>query len=307
MKKVIVLALLVAALLSMGGCSSFDDWMNPEPEQDVVIDHGTTTGNILNYGFAVQYGDDLLVYYTGGDAYAKGSLVRTNPETGESSLMLDQAGLYMNVEGDTLYYCLEDGVYRTSVETPDPQRIIEGAVTLLQIEGDRLYYIKDGGIECAQLDGSPADDFVRVEGAACLNVYAGALYYIDASTGHILKADMNGGNIATVYDQSVSMFYVVDDVIYFIDSADGFIKRMSLSDTAMVETVVAYPCSGFNVNRYGLYYTREVDGKNMCCNAGADGYQEKVLTGFGESAWHVACQWNQGAMLVKIEDLPVTS
>ena len=303
----IALALLTAALLSMGGCSSFDEWLNPEAEQDVAIEHGTTTGNILNYGFAVQYGGDLLACYTGDTTYPQGSLVRTNPDTGDSSLVLDQAGLYMSVDDDTLYYCREDGVYRTSIEKPDPQRIIEGAVTLLQMNGDRLYYIKDGGIECAEMDGSPAKGFARIEGAACLNVYGGALYYIDAATGRILKADMNGSSIARVYDQSVNMFCIVDDVIYFIDSADGFIKRMSLSNTAVVETVVAYACSGFNVNRYGMYYTRDVDGKSLCCNAGADGYQEKVLTEFEASAWHPVCMWNEGALIAAIEDLPVAS
>lgn len=305
MKKKISLALLAAVLLSMGGCATFDELLNPEAEQDVVIAHGTTAGNILNYGFAVQYGEDLLVYYTGDTTYTKGSLVRSNTETGESSLVLDQAGLYMNVEGGTLYYCLEDGVYKTSIEAPDARRIIEGAATLLQIYGDRLYYIEDSSIACAELDGAPAADFTPVANAACLNVYADALYYTDTATGHILKADLAGGNITKVYNQSVNMFYIVDDVICFIDSADGFIKRMSVSDTAMAETVVAYPCSGFNVNRYGLYYTRDIDGKSLCCNAGADGLQEKPLTEFGESKWHAVCLWNEGALVVPIEEMPV--
>ena len=303
--KRLALALLAAALLlGVGGCSMFSDLLGGE-EQDVPIEHGTTTGNILNYGFAVQYGGDLLTCYAGDTVYPKGSLVRSNPETGESSLVLDRSGLYMSVDGDTLYYCLGEGIYATAIETPDPQRIIEGEITLLQICGDRLYYIEDGGIECAEMDGSPAVDFVRVENALCLNVYGDALYYADTQTGYILKADLKGGNIETVYDQRVGMFYLIDDVIYFIDGADGLIKRMELADTATVETVVAYPCSGFNVNRYGIYYTREVDGQRLCCNAGADGFQEKVLADMGESAWHVACLWNEGALVVPIEDLPV--
>lgn len=305
MKRKIARALLVVVLLLTGGCSEMDSLFDNSAEQDMVIEHGTTTGNILNYGFAVQYGEDLLVYYTGDTTYAKGSLVRSNAETGESSLVLNQSGLYMNVDGETLYYCLADGVYKTSIEAPDPQRIVEGTATLLQISGDRLYYIEGGGIECAALDGTPAADFTRVEDASCLNVYAGALYYIEPATGHILKADLSGGNIATVYDQSVNMFYIIDDVIYFINSADGFINRMSLSDTTTVETVVAYPCSGFNVNRYGMYYTRDVDGKSLCCNAGADGYQEKVLAEFEASAWHAVCLWNEGALVMPSEDLPV--
>jgi|AGTN01.3.fsa_nt_gi hypothetical protein len=306
MKK-IALALLTAALLLAGGCSAFDDWFGSLAEQDAVIAHGTTAGNILNYGFAVQYGDELLMYYIGDTAYAKGSLVRSNPDTGESSLVLDQAGLYMNVNGDTLYYCMEDGVYTTLVDTPDPRRIIEGAATLLQICGERLYYIADGGIECATLDGTPAADFSRIESAGCLNVYADALYYTDTQTGYIQKADLDGSGIETVYGQSVEMFCITDDVIYFIDSADGFIRRMALADVSAVEPVVEYPCSGFNVNRSGIYYTRDVDGKSLCCNAGTDGYQEKVLSDFGESAWHIACLWNRAAIVAQVEGLPVES
>jgi hypothetical protein len=303
MKK-LAFALLAAALaLAAGGCMDISDWFEAE-EQDVPIEHGTTTGNIINCGFAVQYGGDLLTCYTGNTAYTKGSLVRSNPDTGESSLVLDSAGLYMSVDGDTLYYCLEDGVYATTVEAPDPQRVIEGEITLLQFCCGRLYFIQDGGIECAGMDGAKAADFARVENARCLNVYGDALYYADARTGYILKADLTGGGIETVYGQSVGMFIVIDDVIYFIDGADGYIRRTALSEPSVVETVVAYPCSGFNVNRYGIYYTREVDGRSLCCNAGADGYQEQVLPDFGISAWHAACLWNESALIVPVENLP---
>lgn len=297
----IAIALLTAGLLACGGCSVMDKWLSAE--RDDVIEHGTTAGNIVNYGFAVQYGEDILALYTGDTAYPKGSLVRVNPNTGESSLVLERSGLYMNIEDDSLYYCLPDGIYKTPVDAPEPQRIISGEVSLLQITGSRLYYAVDGGIGCAEMDGTLAVDFTRVENADGLIVYGEALYYIDTKTGQVCKADLTGGSIETAYDHSVRMFMIVDDIIYFIESADGFIKRIALGDDADAETVVAYPCSGFNINRYGIYYTREVDGRSLCCNAGPDGAQESVLTDLGESARHAVCLWNDTAQIAKTEDI----
>jgi hypothetical protein len=98
------------------------------------------------------------------------------------------------------------------------------------------------------------------------------------------------------------MCLFIDDTVYYIDGTDGHIKRMLL-DKDGLETVVGYPCSGFNVNRKGMYYTRSVDGQDMCCNSGVDGFQENVITEFGESAWHRVCMWGDVAIVVPEEDI----
>ena len=80
------LVLLFLVLLA-AGCTSLSDMfgLGGEEEQPEQLLNGTTTGNILNGGFAVKDGDELLVRYTSGDTYPKGSLVRSNPETGRAA------------------------------------------------------------------------------------------------------------------------------------------------------------------------------------------------------------------------------
>ena len=296
-------ALSLTVLLALAGCSSLSDMfgIGGGEEQPEPLDGGTTTGNILNGGFAVKDGDDLLFYYTGGDVYPKGSLVRSNPDTQESSLVMDEAGLYMNLKDGTLYYCLEDGIYRTKLAAPQPERLMEGEYTLLRLSGDRMYYISGGSVGCASLDGS-AVELTPISNATCLNVYGEKLYWLDTAGGQLWRADLDGANQSVLYDKPVDMFYIIDDVIYFIDGTDGLLKRMALEiDPETLETLTDKPCTGFNVNRSGLYYTLK-DG--LCYNAGADGQQAKEIEDFSSSTWHRACMFGAGALVVRQEDLP---
>jgi hypothetical protein len=293
------LALLMAMLLALAGCGLLG--MDGGETQEEPLTNGTTTGNILNGGFAVKDGDELLFYYTGGSVYPKGTLVRSNPETGDNSKVMDEAGLYMNLADGTLYYCLDDGIYTAKLDAPQPQRMLEGECSLLQISGGRMFFIRDGAVGSAALDGSSVA-FTPVENAACLNVYGSRLYYIDTVSGHIRQAATDGTDARELFDQAVDMFCIIDDVIYYIDSADGLLKRMALEiDPESIETLTDQPCSGFNINRSGLYYTLS-DG--LCYNAGADGAQAQAVGDFGTSVWHRACLFGEGALVVRQEDLP---
>lgn len=300
--KFAIVAWLLLVSLVLAGCTPLTEMLGVGEAEEEPLTNGTTTGNILNGGFAVKDGEDLLVYYTGGEAYPKGSLVRSNPGTGESGRVLDKAGLYMNIADGVLYYSLDDGIYRMPLDTLQPERMLEGEYSLLQINGGRMYYVSGGMAGCTSLDGS-AVTFTPVDNVACLNVYGDSFYYIDTTDGRIWKASADGTNKERLYDKAVDMFYIIDDVIYYIDSADGLLKRISLElDEETHETLTEKPCSGFNVNRQGLYYTLKDDG--FCYNAGPDGLQAQVVSGVDQSAWHRVCVFGEGAMVVRQEDLP---
>ena len=302
-KRTAALALLSLVMLA-AGCTSLSDMfgLGGGEEQPEPLANGTTTGNILNGGFAVKDSDDLLVLYTSGDAYPKGSLVRSNPETGESSLVMDEAGLYTNLKDGVLYYCLGDGIYCAKLDAPQPERLLEGEYTLLQISGSRMYYISGGAVGCASLGGEPVG-LSPIDNAACLNVYGDKLYWIDTESGQIRRSDPDGGNQSVLYDKPVTMFNIIDDVIYFIDGADGLLKRIALElNPETLETLTAETCNGFNINRSGLYYTLSDDA--LCYNAGVDGLQARAIEDLGSSAWHRVCMFGEGAMIVRQEDLP---
>lgn len=296
-KKIIIIASILMIVLALGGCSLMGN-TKTEPEKFI---NGTTTGNLLNYGFAVKDGDDVFSFNPGEGVYKRGSLIKFNVKTQENSLVMEDVGLYMNLVGDWLYYCKQDGIYKAKLEDPDPSLVIEGNMSLLQILNDNMYYVVDGAIDSTTTDGETRD-FAVIQNASGFNIYKEALYYINTQNGFIYKADLSGNNIETVYEHSVDMFYIIDDVIYFIDSEDSHVKRITLKLEGL-ETVVNYPCSGFNVNRGGIYYTREVDGVSACCNADPDGKQENVITEMGDSQWHIVCMFNEGASILRKEDI----
>lgn len=296
---IVILSLLMAAAL-LGGCSLLGIGTETETTPEKIVG-GTTTGNILNYGFGVQYGDELIFLYTDDDSYPSGSIVRSNPDTGESSLVLEQGGLFMSLVDDKLYYCTPEGVYKTALENPEPMMVLAKDVSLLQILDDNIYYIENGAIDSRTLDGNQRD-FQAIENAGCLNVYGENLYYVSMDDGYIYSADLDGNNASVLYEQRVIMFYVVNDEIYSIDQVTGYINRMNL-DTSSAETIVEYSCSGFNVNTNNIFYTRTIDGIGTCCSAAPDGSNEETMSDFGDSDWHIACMWNDGAIILRIEDI----
>ena len=299
-RKLSFFAVMIFFVFLLGGCSLIGG-MSDKNDDELPLTNGTTIGNILNGGFAVKYGESLIVYYTGQSTYDYGSVLTSDPDTGENSLILKDGGLYMNVVGDSLYYCREDGVYAASLETFETMRILDRDVSQLQIADGAMYFIEDGRIDSTLADGSERA-FSAIGDAAWLNVYDGSLYYVDTKTGYICTAGLDGSDAGVLFETSADMLLVVDDVIYYTDRTDGHIKCMLLAGGEN-ETVTAYPCSGFNVNRNGIYYTRNVDGQSLCCNTGADGYQENVIADLGESAWHRVCMWGDTAIVVSEEEI----
>jgi hypothetical protein len=295
-KKVLVTAALTLAVTALGGCSMFGSVESLKP----TLMNGTTAGNIQNLGFAVKQDDDLYLYFTSGDTYEVGDIVKSNPKTGHNSLAMRDGGLYMSIYDGNLYYCKEDGIYRAPMDTFKPERLLEGDVSQLQISEGRMVYIEDDVIKSASADGS-AIDFSPIEGAACLNVYESKLFYIDSASGQIWQADTDGSNAEMLFDLNVKQFSILEDVFYYIDSADDNIKRVS-DEYREPESVMPYPVSGFNINLYGMFYTREIDGKWVCCNADTNGENEQVIAENGESKRHMVCMFDGGAAILGQEE-----
>jgi hypothetical protein len=114
---------------------------------------------------------------------------------------------------------------------------------------------------------------------------------------------LDGTNPKVFYEKSVDMLIIVSGNAYFIDSVTGYIQSIP-AGTKDVQTVVAFACSGFNVKLRNLYYTRNINGVGTCCLARPDGSDEEILSDFGDSDWHVISMWNDGAIIMRIEDLP---
>ena len=301
MKKKLFFILLTALLAVLfAGCSIFGISDNASKEP-LPLSNGTTAGNILNYGFCVKHGDDLIWLYTAGDYYPLGSTLRSSPDEESSELLMEDGGLYMNLVGTMLYYCKPEGIFKADIEEPVPQLVLEKDVKQLQIKDGVMYYIEDGTLDARTMDGEEAG-FEPVEGADCLNVYADRLYFIGTQDGYIYSCSLDGGDIRTEFAHEVSMFIVMDDIIYYLDGITGYLVKIELGGK-LATAVVEQPLTGFNINRSNMYYTRYISGIGTCCNADIDGRNEETITEFGDSQWHVTCMYNTGTLLARVEDM----
>jgi len=289
--KAAAAAAAILALLAFGGCSMFSQ----DTASNERLVNGTTTGNIQNLGFAVMEGSDIYVYYTGEDKFDRADIIKWNPESGDSSRVMADGGLFMSIFDGSLYFCKDDGIYRAPMDTFEQERVLECGARELQIQDGQMFYIEDGTVKSVSTDGENVD-FAPIKNAANLAVSADCLYYIDSASGQIWRAGLNGENAAMAFDVNAKQFVPMDGVFYYIDAGDGQIKSVE-SDSAP-KTVVAYPCSGFNVNHYGFFYTREVDGKWVCCSADSKGENEKVIDDSVTSPRFMACMLKESSLIV---------
>lgn len=302
MKKKIVLILFTLAIsLILAGCSLFGGSSSLSNEPLPLV-NGTTQGNILSYGFCVKYGDELIFLNTSNDYYPLGSTVLSNPETGESSVLVEDGGLYMNLVGDMLYYCKPQGVFRVDINDPVPELVLQKYVRLLQLKDDVMYYVEDYVIDARTVDGEETD-FSPIENADCLNVYGNKLYYISTEDSFIYSAELDGSGTEIVFGKEASMFTIMDNTLYYLDAVTGYLVKKEL-DGKFAIAIVEHALTGFNINRSGIYYTRNIDGAGTCCNSNVDGGNEETLSEFGDSSWHIVCMFNTGALLAKVEEMP---
>lgn len=299
MKRILIVALTLSLAVLFAGCSLFGG--SNVTNEPLPIVSGTTTGNILNYGFCAKSGDELFFLYTTGKTYDIGSTIRSNPETGENSLLMEDGGLYMNIVDGWIYYCKSDGVFKAEIENPEPQLVLEADVKQLQISKGIMYFIEDGTLKTSTLDGEETD-FSPVENTDCLNVYGDRLYYKSTEDNYIYSCDLTGADVKTELAHEVSMFIIMDDMIYYLDNVTGYLVKMELNGK-LAMAIVEKALSGFNINRSNMYYTRYINGAGTCCNADVNGGTEQKLTDFGNSEWHIVCMYDNGALLAKIEDI----
>lgn len=292
-----VMAAVCLLVLGLGGCSA----LAPAKSDDKKLANGTTAGNIQNLGFAAKQGDDLYFYYAGGDAYKLGDVVKSNPNTGENSFIMHDGGFYMSFYDDSLYYCREDGIYRAPVDTFEPRLLLKGSATQLQMLDGQMYYLEDATIKSADAHGQ-AVDFSPINNADCLSVYENKLFYIDTASGQVWQAERDGTGAEMLFDVNAKQFVIQDDKLYYIDRGDEQIKRVTLNKKTP-QTLVPSVCRSLNVNAYGIFYTREVDGKWVCCSADSEGGSEQVLENSATAERHYICMFGSGAVIVRAEDM----
>ena len=295
-KKIVITATACVLALMLGGCSA----LNPVKSGDEKLTNGTTAGNIQNLGFAAKQDDDLYFYYTGGDTYEVGDIVKSNPQTGDNSFVMHDGGFYISIYENNLYYCREDGIYRAPMDTLEPQLLVQGSATQLQISDGQMYYLEDGVIKSAMADGQPVE-FSQVTGAECLSVYENMLFYIDSASGQVWQCEKDGSSPQILFDVSAKQFVILDNKLYYIDRDDEQIKRVTM-DKKTPQTLVPYVCRTLNINEYGMFYTREVDGKWVCCSADTEGGTEKVIENSETAQRHMICMFGGGAVIVRAED-----
>lgn len=295
-KKIAMTAAASLAALMLGGCSM----LTPVKSANEALMNGTTPANIQNLGFAVKQDNDIYFYYADGDDYEVGDIVKSNPQTGDNSFVMHDGGFYMSIYEGSLYYCREDGIYRAPMDTFEPQLLLKASATQLQLSDGQMYYLEDGEIKSASADGQPVD-FSPIQGAESLSVYENKLFYIDSASGQVWQAEKDGSAAEVLFDVSAKQYVILDNKLYYIDRNDEQIKRLTI-EKKTPQTLVPYVCRTLNINEYGMFYTREVDGKWVCCSADVEGGSEKVIENSETTQRHEICMFGGGALIVGAED-----
>lgn len=299
-KRLFMIICIVLAAIMLSGCGLIGG-IDPREQMDTII-NGTMTGNIVNWGFAAADDIYLYLFYADGPDFDLGSIVRSDLTTGEHSLVIKDGGLYMSIVDQNLYYCRKDGIFFAPLDTFEPERLYEGEVTLLQFADDHMYFIQDGAICSLTVEGEPWN-FAQIDDAECVNVTDEGLFYINQHDEKIWRAQLDGTQPSLYIDQKVDLFCVFKDDIYFIDSASGYIMSAALKEEAGdAKTVIEYRCSGFNLNQYGVFYTRNADGQNRCFRADLNGVNEEEISEGGSSVRHLVCIFNEGGLVVAQEE-----
>lgn len=298
-KRIILVACMALIAGLLGGCGMLGE-IDEKDQMDTIV-NGTSTGNIINWGYAAAYDIYLYLFSPGGDESDLGDIVKTDMTTGESSLAIKDGGLYLSIVDTYLYYCGKDGIYRAPLDTLVPELLYQGETSLLQFAGERMYFLEDETIRSTTMDGAPWG-FAPIDGAKCVNVTDEGLYHINTLDGKIYRSELDGTETQLHIDQAVDLFCIFEDTLYFIDSASGYILSVALTEPVdYAKVIIQHRCSNLNMNQYGLYYTRIVDGESKCCRADLDGTNEQVFKESGVSARHLVCVFNESALIVEQE------
>lgn len=129
--------------------------------------------------------------------YADGTSLFKMKTDGTGAIKLSDNAVIHAVEGDWIYYGKKnekgefENINRMRTDGTEQSKLTEGTFTA--IDGDSLYYSKDDGLYRANLDGTAAAKLNKVKMWNILDIYGDYIYYGEYS-GAAYRINLDGSN-----------------------------------------------------------------------------------------------------------------
>jgi len=222
-----------------------------EQSSAIVNQVGNTTGNTINSGLASLQGESI--YFRSNDG---GSLYEADLAIGEIKMISTDSVLYINVIGESIYYCNRD-------------------------DYNRIYRVgTDGGGRAP----------VTRSGASFLILTEEWLYYLDHNDDHkVYKVPVEGGERLKIADVSADSLLIHESWIYFVSSIDSRLYRIK-NDGSMQEMISKNEICCPSFDDGWVFYVDKAEGSRLA-KMRPDGSDKLTLTDHQASFVNAAGGW----------------
>lgn len=180
-------------------------------------------------------------------------------------------GGYMAVQGNELFFyesAPDEGLYRSKTDGSDKIKIQNGMVRSINIVGEKIYYVKDEFVRktseevkdlyafnlySSGLDGS--DETKLIENCGSAFVTSDYIYYtnevdsiaykydgkpVPDNQGYLYRYDLHKAATELLVTDSVIDFWVENDELYYLDTEQAAVLRLSLN-ASVAKSAIVYP------------------------------------------------------------------
>ncbi|MCL2741573.1 MAG: DUF5050 domain-containing protein [Oscillospiraceae bacterium] len=249
--------------------------------------------NIVNGGIVAADGDDLYI-----SAIGYGKVFKVGAD-GEVRTLLDEAGLYLSVDGGFLYmsgFGVGGALLAVDLSTLEKHILTDHPVEQVHAYEGHLYYIGTADRCIYRMrapSGGPGEKVVD-QASGNLNVYGGRLYYVNLDEGgRIYTSRLDGKGRGRVCDGSLSIYgadpgtmVVAYGSVYFRNGDDGGrLYSFDLeADKAAPVRVTETPVLSINVAGRQLLYSTFLRRYDLHV-VNADGSRDRAIS--KDESWYV--------------------
>lgn len=248
---------------------------------------GTTSGNAVNDGMAVE--DDNNIYYINraGDTYGTSPdyiyKIKKNVAPRKdlcdlqyNTKLIDDRVWNLNIIGDWIYYSnwidpFHQGIYKVKTDGTSKTCIANEAVTNMTVKGNWIYYVKrtnshsvdENNVYKISIDGSCR---IRLNNDAAedMAVCGDWIYYSNESDGfkpYRIKTD--GSRREKICDDETLFMTAVNNTVYYSNNSDGRKLYAINGDGSGRKQIVNDKVSFINTQGDYIYYVNDSDGSTL--------------------------------------------
>ena len=204
----------------------------PEKEKDDTLEdidinkgvRGNTVSNINNGGLVAKKGD--WIYYVSVGDKKSYKIFKMRLDGTENQLLCDNAGIYLNIVGDWLYYCNDKGIYKIKLDGKGLEQISKDRASQMTVIDNYVFYHSGNAMEKESIrvittDGKNRkilrDDVMWTQDH--ITVLDNSIYYNMYNTVYTLNIDGSDHKSIEKSDLFVDYMTVYNKNIYFSDNS----------------------------------------------------------------------------------------